>query len=217
MGEILRLFNFFPWKSFSLEMYFSHSFPSLAAAAAAAAKLLQSCPTLCDPIDGSPPGSAVPGILQARNLEWVAISFSNAWKWKVKVKSLSEVKWKWNHSVKWSEVKVKSLSRVWSSGTWLAVSYSSKPLFQEDFPKQSREVRLLPYSLLQNSISWSPVFFPSQHSTHSVTTSFVHILLAAFSTKTNTSRYQRSLAYWPLCLQLLEQFLGSNMCSTSTC
>ena len=47
-------------------------------AAAAAAKLLQSCPTLCDPIDGSPPGSAVPGILQARTLEWVAISFSNA-------------------------------------------------------------------------------------------------------------------------------------------
>ena len=61
------------------------------AAAATAAKLLQSCPTLCDPIDGSPPGSPVPGILQARTLEWVAISFSNAWKWKVKVKSLSRV------------------------------------------------------------------------------------------------------------------------------
>ena len=56
---------------------------------AAAAKLLQSCLTLCDPIDGSPPGSPVPGILQARTLEWVAISFSNACKWKVKVKSLS--------------------------------------------------------------------------------------------------------------------------------
>ena len=58
-------------------------------AAAAAAKLLQSCPTLCDLIDGSPPGSPIPGILQARTLEWVAISFSNAWKWKGKVKSLS--------------------------------------------------------------------------------------------------------------------------------
>ena len=57
----------------------------------AAAKSLQPCPTLCDPIDGSPPGSAVPGILQARTLEWVAISFSNAWKWKVKVKTLSHV------------------------------------------------------------------------------------------------------------------------------
>ena len=56
------------------------------------AKSLQSCPTLCDPIDGSPPGSPVPGILQARTLEWVAISFSNAWKWKVKVKSLSRVR-----------------------------------------------------------------------------------------------------------------------------
>ena len=53
----------------------------------AAAKLLQSCPTLWDPIDGSPPGSPVPGILQARTLEWVAISFSNAWKWKVKSES----------------------------------------------------------------------------------------------------------------------------------
>ena len=51
------------------------------------AKSLQLCPTLCDPVDGSPPGSPVPGILQARTLEWVAISFSNAWKWKVKVKS----------------------------------------------------------------------------------------------------------------------------------
>ena len=59
------------------------------AAAAAAAKSLQSCPTLCDPIDGNPKGSAIPGILQARILEWVAISFFNAWKWKVKVKSLS--------------------------------------------------------------------------------------------------------------------------------
>ena len=58
----------------------------------AAAKSLQSCPTLCDPIDGSPPSSAIPGILQARALEWVAISFSNAWKWKVKVKSLSRVR-----------------------------------------------------------------------------------------------------------------------------
>ena len=59
---------------------------------AAAAKLRQSCPTLCDPTDGSPTGSSVPGILQARILEWVAIPFSNAWKWKVKVKSLSRVR-----------------------------------------------------------------------------------------------------------------------------
>ena len=57
--------------------------------AAAAAKSLQSCLTLCDPIDGSPTSSPAPGILQARILEWVAVSFSSAWKWKVKVKSLS--------------------------------------------------------------------------------------------------------------------------------
>ena len=58
-------------------------------AAAAAAKSLQSCPTLCDPIDGSPPGSAIPGILQARTLEWAGISFPSAW----------NEKWKWSRSV----------------------------------------------------------------------------------------------------------------------
>ena len=67
--------------------------------AAAAAKSLQPCPTLCDPIDGSPPGSSIPGTLQARILEWVAISFSNAWKWKVKVKSLSHV---WLLTIPWT-------------------------------------------------------------------------------------------------------------------
>ena len=65
----------------------------------AAAQSLQLCPTLCDPIDGSPPGSPVPAILQARTLEWVAISFSNAWKWKVKVKSLSCV---WPSATPWT-------------------------------------------------------------------------------------------------------------------
>ena len=62
-----------------------------AAAAAAAAKSRQLCLTLCNPIDSSPPGSSIPGILQARTLEWIAISFSNAWKGKLKVKSLSRV------------------------------------------------------------------------------------------------------------------------------
>ena len=68
------------------------SMPLEGGSSAAAAKLLQSCPTLCDPIDSSPPGFAVPGILQARTLEWVAISFSIVWKWKVKGKSLSRVR-----------------------------------------------------------------------------------------------------------------------------
>ena len=75
---------YFSWQSwFQLELHMMYS--------AAAAKSLQSYPTLCDPIDSSPPGFPVPGILQARTLEWVAISFSNEWKWKVKVKSLSRV------------------------------------------------------------------------------------------------------------------------------
>ena len=69
------------------------------AIAAAAAKLCQPCPTVCDPIDGSPPGSPVPGILQVRTLEGVAISFSNAWKWKLKVKSLSRV---WFFAAPWT-------------------------------------------------------------------------------------------------------------------
>ena len=84
------------FKSFKyndLEYWFLEIYPDLKfyIFPAAAAKLLQSCLTLCDPRDGSPPGSSVPGILQARTLEWVAISFSNAWKWKVKVKLLSHV------------------------------------------------------------------------------------------------------------------------------
>ena len=65
---------------------------SAAAAAAAAAASLQLCPTLCDPIDSNPPGSPIPGILQARTVEWVAISCSNALKWKVKVNSLSRIR-----------------------------------------------------------------------------------------------------------------------------
>ena len=69
----------------TVSFYFPH------ADYAAAVKSLQSCPTLCNPIDSSPLGSVVPGILQARTLEWVAISFSNAWKWKVKMKLLSHV------------------------------------------------------------------------------------------------------------------------------
>ena len=77
--------------------------------AAAAAKSIQSCPTLCDPIDGSPPSSSITGILQARTLEWVAISFSNAWKWKVKVKLLSRV---WLLATPWTAAYHPSLSMV---------------------------------------------------------------------------------------------------------
>ena len=79
-----------PWGHKKLDM--TEWLDSNNVAAADAAKSLQSCPTLCDPIDGSPLASPVPGILQPRTLEWVAISFFNAWKWKVKVKSLSRVR-----------------------------------------------------------------------------------------------------------------------------
>ena len=78
---------------------------------AAAAKSLQSCPTLYDPIDGSPPGSPVPGTLQGRTLEWVAISFSNAWKWNVKGKSLSHV---WLLATPWTTAYQAPLSKGFS-------------------------------------------------------------------------------------------------------
>ena len=77
-----------PWQRI-FTRWNTDSFKEQTVPVAAAAKSLQLCPTLCDPRDGSTPGSPVPGILQARTLEWVAISFSNAWKWKVKVKLLS--------------------------------------------------------------------------------------------------------------------------------
>ena len=134
--------------------------------AAAAAKSRQSCPTLCDPIDGSPPGSPVPGILQARTLEWVAISFSNEGKWKAKVKSLSCVRlfttpWtaayqarvlesvaiSFSNAWKW-KVKVKSLSRVWLLRPW-------------DFPGKSTGVGchcLLQFNLYSKAISLSFIY-----------------------------------------------------------
>ena len=113
-------------------------------AAAAAAKLLQSCSTLCDPTDGSPPGSPVPGILQARILEWVVISFSNAWKWKVKVKSLSRVRLL---ATSWTAAYQASLSMGFSrqeywSGHGLYSSWNS--------PRQNTAVGSL--SLLQGIV-----------------------------------------------------------------
>ena len=92
------------------------------------AKSLQSCPTLCDPIDGSLPGSPIPGILQARTLEWVAISFSNAWKGNVKVKSLSCV---WLLATPWTAAYHAPLSMGFSreeywSGVPLPSPWDSK-------------------------------------------------------------------------------------------
>ena len=109
----------------------------MSAAAAAAAKSLQACPTLCDPIDGSPPGSSVPGILQARTLEWVAISLSNAWKWKVKVKSLSHV---WLVATPWTEAYQAPPSMGFSrQEDWSGVPFPS-PVHESEKWKWSRSV-----------------------------------------------------------------------------
>ena len=93
---------------------------------AAAAKSLQSCLTLCDPIDGSPPGSPIPGILQARTLEWVAISFSNAWKWKVKGKLLSHVRL---FVTPWTAAYQAPLSMGFSRQEYWSGVPSSSPLY----------------------------------------------------------------------------------------
>ena len=101
----------------------------------AAAKSLQLCPTLCDPIDGSPPDSLVPGILQARTLEWVAISFSNEWKWKVKVKLLSHVRLLATPcSLPGSSIHGIFQARVLEGG---AIAFSISPLFCISFPFRS--------------------------------------------------------------------------------
>ena len=108
--------QFFPASgSFLMSQLFTSGGQSIGAPtsflSAAAAKSLQSCPTLCDPIDGSLQGSAVPGILQARMLKWVAISFSNAWKWKVKMKSLSHA---WLFATPWTAAYQAPLSMGFS-------------------------------------------------------------------------------------------------------
>ena len=90
---------------------------------AAAAQLFQSCPSLCDPIDGSPPGSPVPGILQAKTLEWVAISFPNAWKWKMKVRSPNHI---WLLAIPWTAAYQAPLTMGFSrQGYWSGVPLPS--------------------------------------------------------------------------------------------
>ena len=128
---------------------------SLRFSSAAAAKFHWMCPTLCGPIDGSPPGSPVPGILRARTLEWVAISFSNAWKWKVKVKSLSRV---WLLVTPWTAAHQAPPSTGFSRREyWSGVPLPS-PRFSGQTPKskQSRKgVAIPPYYCFV-------LFFPDQ-------------------------------------------------------
>ena len=123
--------------------------------AATAANLLQSCPILCDPIDGSPPGSPIPGILQAKTLEWVDISFSNAWKWKVKVMSLSRVQllttsWTaayqaplsmgFSRQEHWSEVPLPSL-RECIELTKTRLSFPDQMLWHQHYSSYTRLLR----------------------------------------------------------------------------
>ena len=111
---------------------------------AAAAKSLQSCPTLCDPKDSSPPGSPVPGILQARILEWVAISFSNAWKWKVKVKLISRV---WLLATPWTTAYQAPLSMGFSRQEY----WSGLPLHSNRYEMISH-CGMICISLMINSV-----------------------------------------------------------------
>ena len=98
----------------------------------AAAKSLQSCPTLCDPRDGSPRGHPIPGILQARTLEWVAISFSNAWKWKVKVRSLSCV---WLFVTPWTAAYQAPPHGIFQASVldWGAIAFSEPSTTSAEF------------------------------------------------------------------------------------
>ena len=123
-------------------------------ATAAAAKLLQSCPTLCNPIDGSPPGFPVPGILQARTLEWVASSFSNAWKWKVKVKLLSRARFL---ATPWTAAYQAPLSmgfsrqKYWSRVPLPSPGHCWGHLYQMAISEKEAKSTVQPYS---KSVSW---------------------------------------------------------------
>ena len=114
----------------------------------AAAKSLQSYPTLCDPIDGSPPGSPVPGVLQARTLEWVAISFSHAWKWKVKGKSLSRV---WLLATPWTAAYHASPSMGFSRQEYWSGVPSPSPLEDLEYDKTHHNCK--GHSLMVKAVS----------------------------------------------------------------
>ena len=152
--RLLTLFYSTPKKaSFSSRsLYTSNSFLlAWSIIVYAAAKSLQSCPTLCNPMDCSPPGFSVPGILQVRTLEWVAISFSNAWKWKVKVKSLSRV---WPSATPWTAALQAPLSIGFSRQEyWSGVPLPS-PFIHPNLPST---VLIFPSGCLFSS-SFSPHF-----------------------------------------------------------
>ena len=141
---------------------------------AAAAKSLQLCPTLCDPIDGRPSGSPVPGILQARTLEWVAISFSNAWKWKVEVKSLSHVQLfatPWTAAYQAPPSMGFSWQEYWSGVPSLSLWCVAEPIQYCNVKK--KYIHFIKYSLnsLTQTFLWS-MFFLSFSLTNSTSYHF---------------------------------------------
>ena len=153
----------FPWK----HTHTTRKKKACLHAAVAAAKLLQLCTTLCDPIDGSPPGSPVPGILQARTLEWVAISFSNAGKEKVKVKSLSHV---WLLVTPWTAAHQAPPSMGFSRQEYWSQLPLPSPCLHANEAKEQRPSLLWQDVLgtLWEGVSWCPraarhfysIFFP---------------------------------------------------------
>ena len=176
-------------------------------AAAATAKSFQSCPTLCDPIDGSPSGSPIPGILQARTLEWDAISFSNAGKWKVKVKSLSRVRL---FGTPWTAAYQVPLPMEFSRQEyWSGVSLPSaraittdvlKPLaifpFYFTIPKLKSTFKMLICYLKKNMLSCLPSYFSHVHL-------FVTLWTILFATLWTTA-HQAPLSMGSLQAKILE-------------
>ena len=148
-------------------------------AAKSAAKSLQSCPTLCDPMDCSLPGSPVPGILQARTLEWVAISSSNAWKWKVKVKLLSRV---WLLATPWTAAYQAPPSMGFSRQEY----WSGVPLYRISFFEKILDYRLVPNSKECLNI-WLQIWHT--HKMPSFTTSF-YLKIWPVSLQRLVSHYQ---------------------------
>ena len=149
------------------------------------AKSLQSCPTLCDPIGGSPPGPAVPGILQARTLEWAAISFSNAWKWKVIVKSLSRVRLSvipWTAAHQAPPSMEFSRQEYWS---WVPLPSDIAPqityapcFFSHSFPTLGWICKCFRHCIF--NLFWSLLQHLVCHSFHSVYFSNLEVLLGSF-------------------------------------
>jgi len=128
--------------------------------ATAAAKLLQSCLTLCDPMDCSPPGSPVPGILQARTLEWVAISFSNAWKWKVKLLSHVRLRDPMDCSLPGSSVHGVFQARVLE---WGAIAFSGESTRKWEKVEYRNRSHVQNFLASPNVTLWSlssPIFVP---------------------------------------------------------